>query len=184
MGRQINFFLHPNDQKDFDDFLKSFDDICFLPYYHKSDSISLIDDTIIRDDMKEGRRVCLVRKQDLKNIKFVFIEKFDYWLINDTVSPVLHFDRCVSIDNSLSSGRLYFQPKYVENLMWINQDSDFIIWADKIISAVKRKLKKYRFKYEMSSYEYNAYLSLDAMNLILENKAEISLPGDRLTIKQ
>jgi hypothetical protein len=183
MGRQINFFLSADDQKSFDDFLRTFDDTAFLAYYNKSNEPTIIDDTIIHDQLKEGSRVYLVRKQDLKNIKFTFIEKFDYWLIDDSPSPVLHFDRCVSYNNDLRSGRLYFQPKYVVNLQWVEKNIDFIKWSDSIIAKSCRFFKKYKYKYESSSYEYIAYFGLNAMKLIEENKAEIGRTGDRLIMK-
>lgn len=183
MGRQINFFLSKNDQKSFDDFLRTFDDICFLAYYNKSNAPTIINDTLIYDQLKEGSRVYLVRKQDIKKIKFTFIEKFNYWLIDDSPSPVLHFDRCVSYNNDLRSGRLYFQPKYVENLQWVEKDIDFIKWSDSIIAKSRRFFKKYKYKYESSSYEYTAYFGQDAMKLIEENKAEMGRTGDRLIIK-
>src|SRR5687767_4872660 len=148
MGRQINFFLNTDDQKDFDDFLRTFDNMCFLGYFNKSNSPTIIDDTIIRDQLKEGRRVYLVRNQDLKSIKFTFIKKFNYWLIDDSPSPVLHFDRCVSSNNDLGSGRLYFEPKYVENLQWVEKHVDFIKWSDSIIAKARRYFKKYKYKYE------------------------------------
>ena len=183
MGRQINFFLHPDDQNDFNDFLNSFDDICFLSYYHKTDNPTIINDTLIRDHIKEGIRVHLIRKRDLNEIRFRFIEKFNYWLIDNNLSPVLDFDRCISLENDLRRGRLYFQPKFVENLVWVEKKTDFVKWSDFIISKTRKYFKKYRYKYENSSYEYNAYLSQKAMSLLTENKAIIGLPGDRLTIK-
>lgn len=182
MGRQINFFLHPDDQKDFNDFLKSFDDICFLSYYHKTENPTIIDDTLIRDHVKEGSRVHLIRKQDIKDIRFQFIEKFGYWLIDNNSSPVLDFDRCITWENDLRSGRLYFQPKFVENLQWVEKNTDFVKWSDFVISKTRRYFKKYRYKYENGSYEYNAYLSEKAINLLTDNKAIIGLIGDRLTI--
>ncbi|MDP4208034.1 MAG: hypothetical protein Q8928_04385 [Bacteroidota bacterium] len=183
MGHQINFFLNEDDQKDFDNLLRTFDDICFLSYFNKSNIPTIIDDTIIRDKLKEGSRVYLVRKQDLKNIKFRFIEKFNYWLIDDSPSPVLHFDRCVSYNSDLRSGRLYFEPKYVENLQWIEKSVDFIKWSDSVIAKARRFFKKYKFRYPSSSYGYTAYLGQNAMKLIEENKAEIELTGGRLIIK-
>ncbi len=183
MGRQINFFLHPDDQKDFNDFLKSFDDICFLSYYHKTNNPTIIDDILIRDHVKEGDRVHLIRKQDLKNIRLHYIEKFNYWLINNTSSPVLDFDQCITWENDLRSGRLYFQPRFVENMLWVDKNPDFVKWSDLIISKTRKYFKKYRYKYENSSYEYNAYLSKKAMDMLTDNKATISLPGDLLIMK-
>jgi hypothetical protein len=183
MGRQVVFLLHPTDQKNFSDLLKTFEDICFLSYFNKSNKPTLIDDTVMLDHIKEGSRVHLVRKQDLKDIKFKFIEKFNYWLVDNIRSQVLDFDRCVVHDNELRSGRLYFQPKYVENLQWIEKNADFIKWSDNIIAKCKKYFKKYRYKFEESPYEYILYLSPTPMKLIEENKSLLGLGGDRLTIK-
>ena len=183
MGKQVNFFLHPSDQKDFSAFLKTFDDICFLSYFNKSNKPTIIDDIILLDHLKEGSRVHLARKQDLKNLRFQFIEKFDYWLVDNTISQVLDFDRCVVYDNELKSGRLYFQPKYVENLQWIEKNADFIKWSDNIIAKTKKYFKKYKFKFEDSPYEYILYLSPNTFKLLEENKSLLGLTGDRLKIK-
>ena len=99
MGRQINFFLHPDDQDNFDKLLKSFGDVVLLPYYHFDNKVSTVPDTIVRDIQKEGSRVYLVRPEDLKNIKLVHIEKFNYWLIDDNSLPVFDFVSSIFLDN-------------------------------------------------------------------------------------
>ena len=47
MGRQVNFYLHPDDQAEFDAMLKSSGDNIIVPYYHFTDKISTVPDTII-----------------------------------------------------------------------------------------------------------------------------------------
>ena len=106
MGRQINFFLHPDDQDDFDKLLKSFGDVILLPYYHFDNKVSTVADTIIRDTKKEDSTIYLVRPEDLKDIKLVHIEKFNYWLVDSSSLPVLHFDRSVFRDNTIHRGRV------------------------------------------------------------------------------
>src|SRR5271154_6143281 len=107
MGRQVNFFLHPDDQLSFDLVLRSFGDTVLLPYYHHNNKISTVEDTLIRDIRKEGDRIYLVRKEDFKDIKLRYVSNFDYWLIEDNGLPVLHFDRCIFRDNKIHRGRLY-----------------------------------------------------------------------------
>ena len=80
MGRQISFFLHQDDQVEFDKLLKGFGDIVLLPYYHYDNRVSIVEDTIIRDLEKEENRVYLVRRQDFEQIKLKHIENFGYWL--------------------------------------------------------------------------------------------------------
>ncbi|HYG37367.1 MAG TPA: hypothetical protein VD908_02055 [Cytophagales bacterium] len=178
MGRQINFFLHPNDQEDFDNLLRSFGEVILLPYYHFDNKISTVADTIVRDITKEGRRIYLVRPEDFNDIKLIHIEKFNYWLVDDNSLPVLHFDRSFIRDNIIHSGRLYFQPQFVENMEWVKKSDDFNNWADMIIKTVRRKLKKH--KHQMGNYNYTEYLGENALNWFDETKAEVGGGGHQL----
>ncbi len=178
MGRQINFFLHPEDHDDFDKLLKSFGDVIQLPYYHFDNKISTVEDTMIRDLKKEGSRIYLVRPEDFKQIKIRHIEKFNYWLVDDNTLPVLHFDRSVFRDNIIYSGRLYFQPQFVENMQWVKKSDDFVNWADNIVKTVRRKLKKH--KHQMGSYNYTAYLGENALEWLDKTKAEVGGAGSAL----
>ena len=115
MGRQINFFLHQDDQDDFDRLLKTFGDIVVLPYYHHNNKVSIVKDTLIRDATKEGRRVYLMRNGDFKNIPLRHIEKFGYWLVDDGALPIVHFDRGTTKNDKIERGRIYFQPDFVDS---------------------------------------------------------------------
>jgi len=180
MGRQINFFLHQDDQADFDRLLKTFGDIILLPYYHYDNKVSIIEDTLIRDRAKEGRRVYLIRRSDFKNIPLTHIEKFGYWLVDDRALPIVHFDRGVTEDEKIERGRIYFQPDFVDpkERRMVKKSDDFVKWADNIIRTVRRKLKKY--KYGMGSYSYTAYLGDNAVNWKELNRAEIGGAGAEL----
>ncbi|PKP46724.1 MAG: hypothetical protein CVT94_13765 [Bacteroidetes bacterium HGW-Bacteroidetes-11] len=178
MGRQINFFLHPDDQDYFDKLLKSFGDVVLLPYYHFDNKISTTADTKVRDIEKEGSRIYLVRPEDFKDIKLVHIKTFNYWLVDDNSLPVLHFDRSVYRDNSIHRGRLYFQPQFLENMEWVKKSDDFVNWADKIIKTVRHKLKKH--KYQMGSYYSTEYLGENALDWLDKTKAEVGGAGSQL----
>ena len=127
MSREIFELI---DAGEFDKLLKSFGDVVFLPYYHYDNKVATIKDTIVRDALKEGSRVYLVRPQDLKVIKLTHIEKFGYWLVDDNSTPVLHFDRSVFKENTIHSGRLYFQPQFVKDMSFVKKSDDFVNWAD------------------------------------------------------
>jgi hypothetical protein len=75
MGRQVNFYLHPDDQTEFDAILKSRGEIVIVPYYHNSNKISTVPDTLIRDATKEGSRVYLVRPQRSSGVKIEVFRK-------------------------------------------------------------------------------------------------------------
>ena len=116
MGRQINFYLHPDDYQDFEDLLKATGEIIFLPYFHFDGKVRTVETTIPVDLIKEGSRVYLVRKQDFKQIELNHIEKFGYWLVADNHLPVLHYDRCGFDNDKIIRGRLYFQPSFVNDV--------------------------------------------------------------------
>lgn len=180
MGRQINFFLHQDDQADFDLLLKSLGDIVLVPYYHYDKKVATIADTIVRDIKKEGVRVYIIRKSDFKDIKLKHIEHFGYWLVDDNSLPVIHFDRSVTSDGTIKSGRLYFTVDYVntDKMIMIRKSEDFIKWADNVIKTVRRKLVKH--KHIMGTYTYTEYLGQHAAKWKEFNKAEIAAAGAEL----
>src|SRR5437870_1183518 len=146
MGRQVNFFLHEDDQLEFDLLLKSFGEVILVPYFQYQSKISTVGDTIIRDIKTEGSRVYLVKPRDFISLQLEHFEKFGYWLLKDNQLPVLHFDRSVFNGDSIKRGRLYFQPQFVNDLGWVNKSEDFVKWADNIIKKVRRKLKIHRIE--------------------------------------
>ncbi len=180
MGRQINFFLHQDDQDEFDKLLKSFGDILLLPYFHYDNKVATVGDTIIRDLRKEERRVYLIRTKDFNKVRLTHIEKFGYWLVDDDSLPVIHFDRSVTMDNKIQSGRLYFTTDYVDSdkMLMIKKEDDFIKWADNVIKTVRRKLIKQ--KYNMGPYAYTEYLGPHAVKWKEFNRAEIAAAGAEL----
>ncbi len=173
MGRQINFFLHPDDQEDFDRLLKSFGDLVLFRDYNYSDEVTIVKDTLIRDIDKEKYRVYLIRPADFKDFPLKHVEKFNYWYVESSSLPVLHFDRSVYRDNKIQRGRLYFEPKYVDDTGWVNKSDDFINWADKIIKTVRNRLKKY--KSQMGSSTYTEYLGANALKWLHETEAKLEM---------
>lgn len=179
MGRQVNFYLHQDDQIDFDRLLKTLGDIVLLPYYHYDNEVSTTEDTLVRDVKNEGRRVYLIRRVDFKNIPLTHIVKFGYWLVDDLELPVVHFDRGITTDSKIERGRLYFQTDFVNSkeMRMVKKTDDFIQWADHIIKTVRRKLKKHKFM--QGPYAYNEYFGEHALAWKERNSAEIG-PGAEL----
>jgi hypothetical protein len=170
MGRQINFYLHPDDYLEFEDLLKATGDIIFLPHFHYDGKVRTVDTTIPVDLRKEGSRIYLVRQQDLNKIEIHHIEKFGYWLVTDSHLPVLHYSRCGFDNGKIIRGRLYFQPAFVNDMQWVNKPEDFVIWADKVIKTARRKLKKYKF--DMGGWSFSEYVGKHAKEWLDKTKQE------------
>jgi hypothetical protein len=160
MGKQVNFFLHTNDMKDFYEILKSHN-VVFLP-------IEFVDEKIITlekfpDDYQES--MFLVRKEDLDKVKLYEADSGKFkgkWRIDNTKSQGIEFEAGRYLPESLpdkeliSRGRLYFQPDYLnENQKLVKYDETFIKWADALLNKVRRKLVKRK---EIGGFISNFYL--------------------------
>lgn len=53
MGRQINFYIHPNYCLDFEVLLKATGDIVLLPYYHYDNKLRTVPTTLPADIISE-----------------------------------------------------------------------------------------------------------------------------------
>jgi hypothetical protein len=104
-----------------------------------------------------------------------YFEKRDFWFIDEDELPVLHFDRCTYKQNELDRGRLYFNPKYVKELQWIDKPQEFVKWADSLISQARRKLEKR--KYSSGKWTYMDYVGRHALFWIQEHNPEKVLGG-------
>lgn len=178
MGRQINFYLHPDDYQEFEDLLKATGDIIFLPHFHYDGKVRTVDTTIPVDLRNEGSRIYLVRQQDLKQMELDHIEKFGYWLIADNHLPVLHYDRCSFDNGKIIRGRLYFQPSFVKDMQWINKSDDFVSWSDNVIKTARRKLKKYKF--DMGGWGFSEYVGKHAKEWLDKTKQEKQIDDSTL----
>ena len=178
MGRQINFYLHPDDYQEFEDLLKSTGDIILLPYFHFDNKIRTVTTTIPLDLKKEESRIYLVRQQDFNQMKLRHIEKFGYWLIADNQLPVLHYDLCSFEDEKIIRGRLYFQPSFVNDMQWVNKSEDFVNWSDKVIKTARRKLKKYKF--DMGGWSFSEYVGKNAKEWLDKTKKERQIDDSTL----
>lgn len=178
MGRQVNFFLHTKDQPNFDTLLKSWDNLVLLSYKSFNGELSILQDSILKSG--QDLRVCLARQEDLKDIKLEYITTKKYWLVDSLRCPVIEFDRCYCTDSTIGRGRLYFQPKYVADMQWVEKPHDFVVWADNIIKTVRKKLKKY--KHQMGPFTYTEYLGENASLWLRENDAEVQSAGAVLAV--
>ena len=178
MGRQINFYLHPDDYQEFEDLLKASGDIVLLPYFHFDNQVRTVDTTIPVDIKSEETRIYLVRQQDLNQMKLQHIEKFGYWLIDDNYLPVLHYDRCRFDNNKIIRGRLYFQPSFVEEIQWVDKSEEFVSWSDSVIKTARRKLKKYKF--DMGGWSFSEYVGKHAKEWLDKTKQEKQIDDSTL----
>ena len=90
MGRQINFFLHTDDQDEFDKFLKPFGDVILLPYYHYNNKISTVADTIVYN--LGVRQIAFVKKNNT-NLMLLITPRLKPWAMLKKISLPNGFNR-------------------------------------------------------------------------------------------
>jgi hypothetical protein len=175
MGRQINFFLHPDDQEEFDKILKSVAECALLPFQQYSNNPTVVQDTVIRNLDNEGTRIYMVKPEHFPDLELEYNERHNYWFINDKEAPVIHFDRSIYKDGKIKRGRLYFQTQYLKNSEWVSKPENFVKWGDKLLRTARRKLKKYNWG--EGRYQYTEYLGENALQWLRDTNALISRSG-------
>jgi len=175
MGRQVNFYLHGEDQNEFDDLLKSCGNPVILPFYYPENQVFTVADTLMRNNEKEGDRVYLVRPMDFPQMQLEYNAYHGRWYLKEFELPVLHYDRCSSTENEIYRGRLWFQPHYSKNGEWAFHSEEFIRWADNVINKARRKLKKVAIGPE--NYKYQAYVGKSAALWIEKNRPALKGEG-------
>lgn len=180
MGRQVNFFLNAEDQKDFVELLGTWENLVFLPDRSLTGKATIPDQgfrTCESDDLS----LYLVRKEDLHEVKFYFLPNQNCWYVDSLRSPVIQYSRCYATDSLIRRGRLYFQPGYYEESDWVEKDHAFVAWADRIIKTVRRKLRLH--KLPLGSNSCTEYLGKSTLLWAQENKALLQSGGSELVLE-
>lgn len=150
MGHQIRFYLSDNDTAKLEELWPSPEPVTILVDRTPGPSPGILEST---DLIKDGHRwyfFYLMRRSDLSSLRMKEIPTQGYWVIEDTLSPVIEFSRCVVTDDVIKEGRLYYTDSdYDRSGVLRIKSVEFRTWAKKIFSAVRRSLK-----YDKELYAY------------------------------
>jgi hypothetical protein len=140
MGRQVNFYMHPNDLLEFEADLRSRSTIYLLQSKWPSSEPCYVSST----HLKLGQRldltdltVYLCRQEDAKHLAVQHRSSLGYWTVDIRLSPVLEFWRSYFDGKVLKRGRLYYKPE--------GRTPGFVKWADSLIRRVRRTYIKEDF---------------------------------------
>jgi len=175
MGRQVNFYLHGEDQNEFDALLRSCGNPVILPFYYPKNQVFTVPNTLMRNKEKEGERVYLVRLMDFPEMQLEYNAYYGNWYLKEFELPVLHYDRCSNTESEIYRGRLWFQLNYRKNMEWAFHSEEFIKWANSVINKARRKLKKIAIDPE--NYNYQAYVGKSAASWIEKNRPALKGEG-------
>jgi hypothetical protein len=143
VGRQINFFLAPQDQEPFERALREAGDFRILRSRPRSTTPEFESSTVIRRYGEEPLRILLVQPGDAAKIIFEPIAGRGEFSCDPVAEPVIEFDRCFASDRLIRRGRLYFVPKYygAKNEL-LSKSANFIAWGGRLFEAARSHLTK------------------------------------------
>jgi hypothetical protein len=140
MGRQVNFFLLPNDFADLQVAIESAGPVRFLQDRTKTQQLRKLNSLVIPPDEmgKTGLRVYATRPNDVDQIKLRWIEQQNHWIVDSLDSPVVEIDRCYYDSHLIRRGRVYFATdlRFRPHL----PDEEFTKWGSSVISRIRRRL--------------------------------------------
>ena len=142
MGRQVNYYLTPNDMKEAEQRIRSCTKILFFQDFTISREPVLLESLHINTMEKENLRVFAVHPSDVGKIIFKYIETQHYYTVDLLCSPVLEVTRCYFHNGILRRGRMFADTWYYENNIKITKDENFVNWVKAVYKALKRGLKQ------------------------------------------
>ncbi len=141
MGRQINYFMHPDDEAEFINFIKSTADICFITRPQRGPNLEILDSISSASLQGHWGSVYILWNRYRSDVKIDLIEE-GHWHIN-TNSPLIEFGLCYYDKVILRRDRLYFITSYYnEDSELIKMPEEFLKWGSRIISWIRKNYSK------------------------------------------
>lgn len=133
--------MHPDDIEPFGKYLAE-NNIVSINQPQYTDQLK-ISNSIAEKANNEWEKCFLVRKEDISIIKNKFIKKQNYYLIDDSESPVIEFIRCSFNGSVLEWGRLYFiKAIYNSSGELAYKSQEFIACSQAVLKWIKKHYKK------------------------------------------
>ena len=160
MGRQINFFMTSEDEKDFLDFARSTCNLTVLPYTSKESVFKPLVSLPPLKSQKFWMNAWLVNMDITHNVVTRFIPQQGYYLVDEVASDVLEFSRSIPFDDRLNRGRIWaeFCSHFDDSTgQWVKKDEELVKWFEKLARWIRKNFKK---------EDYLIYIGLGAQELL------------------
>jgi hypothetical protein len=142
MGRQVNFYMHPDDLAEFEAMLNARGQICFLER-RSSTPATVTRQGLAADQPKEPPLAYLVQEHHLSNVRTIVIGE-EFYVVDVHQSPVVELMPSVYDGDVLGRGRLYFLPGHYDgNDQYVNKPGDFLKWADSLLRWIRRHYRRH-----------------------------------------
>lgn len=134
MGRQLNFFVMPQDLAALESTVRSAGEVMFLRSRHSTRNPEVLDSLVItRDQMGlVDLRAYLRRPHDLSQVALRYVPNQGHFVV-EPGCPVIELDRCLFDGRFLHRGRLHIFTAS-------DRPADFTCWALRVFQAVRKSL--------------------------------------------
>ena len=171
-SKQINFYLFPSDLTKVDLLFEELGNVRILGLPMLTQKLRIAKKVGSADfNQKNWVSTYLVMDSQLDQVILEFVEKQNYWLIDDLRSPIIELIRpYFDVEkNLLRRGRLYFKNGYWnENREWVRKNDAFLDWANLLF-------KRFRKVFQRSQLEgfRSDLISPDVENWVLKENGRL-----------
>lgn len=139
MGRQLNFYMHPDDLAAFQCDVERRHAVVLASRATSPSSVRLPTVLVTKYGV-EPLCIYLAREEDLHLVRHDEIGESRDYAIDSLRSPVIEFSRCYFGDGVIRRGRLWFSTGYFENGgERRNQPEEFVRWASGWLRSLRRQ---------------------------------------------
>ncbi|MBI2449537.1 hypothetical protein HYV49_04545 [Candidatus Pacearchaeota archaeon] len=142
MGRQVNFYMLPEDAKEFIEFVKNTGKVEIIASKSKN-QVPQILELDIHSLMNVKDKIYLWNRDIPDKIIFTYLDKRKIYYIDEDISPVIELSLCYMNKNELRWGRIWVQMKYWKKTFFgyklIEKPKEFQKWYEQIGRWIKKK---------------------------------------------
>lgn len=144
MGKEIRFYLAPEDLVDMDRQLKQ--KVHFIVIADRSSNANPILAELVfpcDQNVKPNLWIHLARHEDFENIVLRYVPAQSYWVVDVLRSPVIEFSRSFFDGVIMRQGRMFFDTGYYDaDGKWVEKPEAFLTWAANMFKSTKKVLKR------------------------------------------
>ncbi len=149
MGRQINFYMLPEDEEEFVDYvLGQKKDVLMVAVPSETVSPKIIENLPAPFSEVTWNPIYFWAKNINGRLKTEYIETQGYFLVDSSTSPVIEFTRSFVQDNLLIRGRIWAEIKYLDGDKLVYKGKEFENWFNALTRWIRRHYQK------ISDWEY------------------------------
>ena len=181
MGRQVNFYMLPEDELIFLTFLFGNPNIVFInttSSTYEPQFISNIEafldnnktQTLIYNKQFEiGPNIIRAHRKTIYNSETGSYTETDqvFYKIDLINGPFIEYSRCKQKNNTLFSGRIWAEMYYLQQGKLIHKGDDFVNWYEQVARWLRKNLKKIR--------EVDGYLGSETMKRYFKGELILKL---------